>query len=122
MRVAILEDDVHVGQLMSFWLEKAGHAEQLFTTGEGFSKSSGRERCDLLILDRTLPDISVDIELAWVRSHVDWPVPVIFKTAKEQSRKVTAYKDMGAMEVIAKPFDPMALADMVRQVWAAAHG
>jgi len=82
LRVAILEDDVHVGQLMSFWLEKAGHEEQLFTTGEGFSKSSGRERCDLLILDRTLPDISVDIVLAWVRSHVDWPVPVIFNIAK----------------------------------------
>lgn len=38
-----------------------------------------------------------------------------FITAKVQPQEVAHFKSLGATAVIAKPFDPMALAD---QVWA----
>jgi two-component system OmpR family response regulator len=43
---------------------------------------------------------------------------VIFMTARVQAQEVVLYREMGAAEVIAKPFDPMALAATVREIWA----
>ncbi len=34
-----------------------------------------------------------------------------------QAAEVTYYKSIGAIGVIAKPFDPMALAQQVRTLW-----
>jgi len=48
--------------------------------------------------------------------------PVIFMTAKVQSYEVSAYRQMGAIGVIAKPFDPMKLADQVREILRRARG
>jgi CheY-like chemotaxis protein len=44
-------------------------------------------------------------------------VPVAFMTAKVQPAEVEYFKSLGAREVIAKPFDPMTLADQVRAIW-----
>ena len=44
--------------------------------------------------------------------------PVIFMTAKVQASEVALYKGLGALEVIAKPFDPMALSEQLRRIWA----
>lgn len=43
--------------------------------------------------------------------------PTIFMTAKIQPEEVNQYIKMGASGVIAKPFDPMTLADQVRDNW-----
>jgi two-component system, OmpR family, response regulator len=43
--------------------------------------------------------------------------PVIFMTAKVQPHEVQEYLDMGAIGVIAKPFDPIKLATEIRTVW-----
>jgi CheY-like chemotaxis protein len=38
-------------------------------------------------------------------------------TAKVQTHEVEQYKAMGAIGVIAKPFDPMTLSDNIQQIW-----
>lgn len=103
MRIAILEDDVHVGQLMSLWLEQAGHDGQLFATGEAFRKALVRESFDLLILDRVLPDTSGDAELAWVRGYVDWHIPVIFVTVSDTEEEIVKGLTNGADDYMVKP-------------------
>ena len=45
------------------------------------------------------------------------PVPVVFMTAKVQPQEVASFRGLGALDVIAKPFDPMTLAQTVRQIW-----
>jgi len=47
-------------------------------------------------------------------------IPVIFMTAKIQSEEIMHYKALGALEVIAKPFDPMALAGIIQTAWTKA--
>ena len=44
--------------------------------------------------------------------------PVIFMTAKVQSHEIADYKNLGAMDVIAKPFDPMQLSSIVMDIWS----
>jgi CheY-like chemotaxis protein len=38
-------------------------------------------------------------------------------TAKVQPQEVASFRGLGALDVIAKPFDPMTLAQTVRQIW-----
>jgi CheY-like chemotaxis protein len=40
--------------------------------------------------------------------------PVVFMTARAQTRELDRFKSLGAVGVIAKPFDPMTLANSVR--------
>lgn len=44
--------------------------------------------------------------------------PVIFMTAKVQPHEVQGYKDMGAIDVVPKPFDPMTLSEDIKSIWA----
>jgi len=48
--------------------------------------------------------------------------PVIFMTAKVQPGEVAGYKELGAADVIPKPFDPMTLASRVKNIWELCHG
>jgi CheY-like chemotaxis protein len=38
-------------------------------------------------------------------------------TAKVQPQEIEQFKAMGALDVIAKPFDPMTLADDIKLIW-----
>jgi two-component system OmpR family response regulator len=41
-------------------------------------------------------------------------IPVLFMTARAQAREVEHFISLGAQGVVAKPFDPMTLASLVR--------
>jgi two-component system OmpR family response regulator len=49
-------------------------------------------------------------------------IPVIFITASVSNKDIAKYKKTGALDVIAKPFDPMTLADRVKQIWKENYG
>jgi hypothetical protein len=42
-------------------------------------------------------------------------------TAKVQQDEVDYYLDLGALEVISKPFDPLTLSSQLRQIWELRH-
>jgi hypothetical protein len=48
-------------------------------------------------------------------------IPVVFMTARAQTRELEHFRSLGAAGVIAKPFDPLTLAGMVRQYAPAAE-
>ncbi len=43
-------------------------------------------------------------------------IPVIFMTAKVMQNEVAEYTAMGAAGVIPKPFDPMTLAERIKEI------
>jgi CheY-like chemotaxis protein len=47
--------------------------------------------------------------------------PVAFMTAKVQPHEIEHFKSLGAVGVIAKPFDPMTLSQLVRELWQKAE-
>ena len=103
MRIALVEDDTHVGQLESLWLEEAGFQHQLFVDGASFQKAASRESFDLVILDWMLPDTNGDDLLAWLRQHYDWRVPVVFVTARDSEEDIVRMLSLGADDYIVKP-------------------
>ncbi len=78
---------------------------------------------DLILLDVMMPGMDGPSTLSALRGQASLKdTPVIFMTAKVQPSEIQRYRDLGAIDVIAKPFDPMTLADQVRGIWTRAHG
>jgi two-component system OmpR family response regulator len=73
---------------------------------------------DLLLLDVMMPDMDGPATLAALRQMPSTAAtPAVFMTAKVQASEIAHYKALGAIGVIAKPFDPLQLADQVRELW-----
>lgn len=103
MRIALLEDEPNVAELMTLWLSEHGHSVAAFASGELLINSLRRETYDLLVLDWLVPDIDGEAVLAWVREHVGWPIPVIFVTQRDEEEDIVRILTQGADDYLVKP-------------------
>jgi CheY-like chemotaxis protein len=74
-------------------------------------------RPDLIMLDVMMPELDGPSTLSRLRAEPSTAAtPVIFITARTQVQEVEAFLSLGAVGVIAKPFDPMQLGSQVREL------
>ena len=72
----------------------------------------------LIVLDVMMPGMDGPTTLGRLRAlPAAANVPVVFLTAKVQPEEVTALRALGAVEVVAKPFDPMTLGATLAAIW-----
>ncbi|HSW52117.1 MAG TPA: response regulator transcription factor [Sulfuricaulis sp.] len=109
MRIAVLEDDGELARLFQLWLEAAGHSCTVFPAGQAFIKTVSRDSFDLLLLDWMLPDINGDEVLRWVRTHIDWHIPVIFVTMRDEEKDIVYALENGADDYLVKPVKTLEL-------------
>lgn len=123
-KVLYVEDEDDIRMVAQLALETVGgltlktcsNGQEAVTAGPGFAP-------DLILLDVMMPGMDGPTTLAALRAlSALKDTPVIFMTAKVQPSEVQRYRDLGALDVIAKPFDPMTLADHVREIWGRTHG
>ncbi|MGA2128339.1 MAG: response regulator [Xanthobacteraceae bacterium] len=70
---------------------------------------------DLMLIDVMMPGMDGPATLAALRRTPQTAgIPVVFMTARAESQEIQRLKALGAVGVIAKPFDPMTLAATVR--------
>jgi CheY-like chemotaxis protein len=70
---------------------------------------------DVILMDVMMPVMDGAETLTHLRENARTAkIPVIFMTARAQSREVERFLSLGAVGVISKPFDPMTLAATVR--------
>lgn len=117
--VLYAEDEEDIRQVTEFALEDEGFELVLCPTGEVAVKTAPTIKPDLILLDVMMPGIDGPTTLEKLREmpHLK-STPAIFMTAKVQPTEVEKYKQMGAIGVIAKPFDPMSLADEIHSLLA----
>ena len=73
---------------------------------------------DLILLDVMMPGLDGPATLARIRADASLArIPVVFVTAKAMPQEVSRFRALGAVGVIAKPFDPMRLVDQVFALW-----
>lgn len=78
---------------------------------------------DIILLDVMMPAMDGPTTLAHLRDNkVTAQIPVVFMTARAQSRELEVFRSLGAVGVIRKPFDPMTLAALVRAFVRPAEG
>jgi two-component system, OmpR family, response regulator len=122
-RVLYVEDEPDIQAVARLALEMVGGLTvQICSSGEEALRETPRFEPQLILMDVMMPGMDGPGTLRALRerSLLDG-VPVVFMTAKVQPREVAHYTALGALGVIAKPFDPMKLADQVRELWDRRH-
>lgn len=103
MRIALLEDDQDQAALFIEWLKGGNNTCEHHATGKKFIRAVKRESFDVLILDWMVPDMDGYEVLRWVRENVDWPIPIVFVTAKDEEDDIVRALEQGADDYIVKP-------------------
>ena len=118
-KILYIEDDLDIQEVARMALEVVGNYEiALCSSGRDALKVVTEFSPDLILLDVMMPGMDGLSTLEALRTLPDAAdTPVVFVTAKVQANEIAQYRQLGAIEVIAKPFDPMNLADDVRQLW-----
>lgn len=73
---------------------------------------------DLILLDVMMPHMDGPTALKALRSKPKFVnIPAVFMTAKIQPQAIEEYKAIGATCILAKPFSPLSLAEVLTQIW-----
>jgi len=118
-RILFVDDEPAISQIAILVLQKMGGFEILgCTSGQEALDAADAFKPDLLLLDVMMPDMDGPATLDKLRAlPVTADVPVIFMTGKSRPEEVASLKALGAIDVIAKPFNPTQLPDQVRSAW-----
>ena len=122
-RLLFVEDEPDIQVVARLALEAIGkfQVELCNSAKEALAKAPGFEP-DLILLDVMMPGMDGPTTLGALRELPQTATtPVIFMTAKVQPYEVAEYKRLGALDVIAKPFDPMQLSANINAIWNRAH-
>jgi CheY-like chemotaxis protein len=121
-RILCAEDEPDIQAVARLALERVGGFQVLIcSSGQETLDSAGAFAPDLILLDVMMPGLDGPATLRLLRADpATSTIPVIFLTAKVQPTEIVHYRSLGALDVIAKPFDPMNLASRLRQTACAA--
>ncbi|MFO7892186.1 MAG: response regulator [Longimicrobiales bacterium] len=118
-KIMAVEDEADIRMVLEVALRDVADFDlQVCSSGAEALELAPSFQPDLILLDVMMPDMDGPDTLEALRELPETAeTPVIFLTAKVQSREVQRFREIGAIGVIAKPFDPMDLAEEVRRVW-----
>lgn len=118
MRILFVDDDAGIRSVAKLSLERVGgHTVELCSSGHEAVKTAPVFAPDLIILDVTMPHMDGTDTLGELQKIPQCiAVPVIFLTANTQPHEIEQYKRLGALDVIAKPFDPMTLPGTISEM------
>ncbi len=123
-RILYVEDEPDIQAVARLALEHVGgYTVEVCSSGKEALEKLPQFKPDLILLDVMMPGMDGPTTLQALRKLPEGAaIPVVFMTAKVQPQEVEQYKQLGAVDVIPKPFDPMALPERLRGIWAQCHG
>lgn len=104
MKIALIEDDVILSEIIYEFLIEKGFEVEAFYDGDEALESVLKNSFDLLLLDVNIPNIDGFEFLKTLREIKD-TTPTIFITSLNSSKDLKYGFDIGADDYIKKPFD-----------------
>ena len=123
-RIMMVEDEADIQVVARLALEAlGGFTVEVCSSGDEALRKAPVFAPDLILLDVMMPGMDGPATLLSLRAMEAMSnTPIVFMTAKAQPREVAEYKRLGALDIIPKPFDPMALATTITTIWNGYHG
>src|SRR5581483_1371163 len=108
--VLVVEDDAAMQLLVKFNLEASGFRVTPATTGAEALELAATMTPDLALLDVMLPDVGgIDIAARLTG------IPIVFMSARATEADFARGRKAGAIDYVAKPFDPVRLPARLRE-------
>ncbi len=117
-KVLLVDDEDDIRTIGNLSLSRVGGWQTvLASSGAEAVTKAAAEQPDLILLDVMMPGMDGPTTFGRLRADpATATTPVIFMTAKVQKQEVARYLELGAVGVIAKPFDPMTLPGEIRRL------
>lgn len=115
-RLLIIDDEVHILELLRYNLESSGYEVIQAESGEEALEMLKKIKVDGVILDLMLPGIDGIEVLRQIRQSDHMHLPVIMLTAKNEEIDAVIGLEMGADDYIGKPFRTRELISRVKSV------
>lgn len=114
-KILVIDDEDDIREVAQLSLEMVGGWEVLVaSSGEDGLALALQEQPDAILLDVMMPEMDGPATFNQLKANPDTrKIPVILLTAKVLSGEQSRLSDLGVTGIIAKPFDPMSLANQV---------
>ena len=118
IRILYVDDDADIREIAQMSLELDPELEvRICASGEEALDQAISWQPHLVLLDVMMPGMDGPSVFAHLRQQpATADIPVAFITARTKASEVKGFLKLGACGVLAKPFDPMALAPRVREL------
>jgi len=123
-KIMSIEDDLDIQAVTRLALEDIGGFTVEICSGGAEALERVLEfKPDVILLDAMMPGMDGPETLLALRKLPECKdTPVVFMTAKVMPGEIEKFKELSALDVIAKPFDPLTLSDSIREIWAQRDG
>ncbi len=116
-RVLVVDDEAPIRLLCRVNLE--AERMEVLEAGDGPSglEAARRERPDVILLDVMMPGLDGwRVAEQLLEDSVTSSIPIVFLTARAELRDRARGLDLGGLDYVTKPFNPVDLAPLVRDV------
>lgn len=123
LTVMHVDDEPDIREVVAFALELDSDLTltSVASGAEALAQLEAGPVPDIVLLDVMMPSMDGPGVLARMREIEELKkTPVVFMTARAKSEEIERLKALGAIGVVVKPFDPMILARLLRDILAAA--
>lgn len=117
-RILIVDDESDIREVAQMSLEMVSgwHVLTAESGDQGIAKAR-QEKPDAILLDAMMPDMDGAATFQKLQADPSTKqIPVIMFTAKVQPADRKRFADLGAKDIIAKPFDPMKLGSQIAAI------
>ncbi len=113
-RILVVDDNEDIRDLLVRMVERLGHVAHPASDGVEAVEALAVERYDFMLLDLSMPRMSGEDVLRWLREHPHWGagLKVVVVTAQLAHRRATPH-DLGVHAVLRKPLRFEQLGDLV---------
>jgi DNA-binding response OmpR family regulator len=109
-RILVVEDHADIAELITHYLQKAGHAPEVITSGTAVVPRLIDAPADLVLLDLMLPGMDGLLVCQAIRQEPKTAAtPVVMLTARGEETDRVRGLELGADDYVTKPFSPKEL-------------
>ncbi len=118
-RILVIDDEPDLLAVIGITLRARGDFDvETCTSGQEAVEIAARFEPDLILLDVMMPGMDGPMTLKALQEDPRTSsIPVAFITARVMPQETSHYLSLGAVAVIAKPFDQRTLVDEIEAIW-----